>query len=205
MRLPFLPVRGCCRFCGRDAPGLDREFVCEDCRTHAPHFDRAASSLRFELDARKMMLDFKRRQHLWLRDDFVDFLESVVRARFIVDEIDVVLPMPTTFKHRIDRGYNPTDYLARPLARRLERPYEAAALARTAHPKRQSGLKEEERRENVKGTFLVKKPLVVKDRTVLVVDDVMTTGSTLSACAQCLKASGAARVWCASLCRSVRA
>ena len=204
MRLPFVPTDGCCRRCGRDVPGLDREFVCEDCRTHAPAFDRVASALRFENEARQMMLDFKFRRHLWLRDDFADFLEGIARARFKVGEIDLVLPMPSTLPHRLDRGFNQCDYLAKALAKRLEKPFEKRVLRRVGSPERQSRLSEDERRENVKGTFSVRRPDPVKDLTVLVVDDIMTTGSTLSECARALKAAGAVRVWCVTLCRSIR-
>ena len=185
-------------------PGLDREFVCEDCRTHAPAFDRVASALRFENEARQMMLDFKFRRHLWLRDDFTDFLEGIARARFKVGEIDLVLPMPSTLPHRLDRGFNQCDYLAKALAKRLEKPFEKRVLKRVGSPERQSRLSEDERRENVKGTFSVRRPDLVKDLTVLVVDDIMTTGSTLSECARALKAAGAVRVWCVTLCRSIR-
>lgn len=63
---------------------------------------------------------------------------------------------------------------------------------------------QEERVENVAGTFAVMRPAAVKGRTVLLVDDVMTTGSTLSEAAAELKRAGAKRVWCVSLARSIR-
>jgi len=204
MRLPFLPTTGCCRRCGRDVPGLDREFICEDCRTHRPHFDRVASALRFEDVARQMMLDFKFNRHLWLRDDFVDWLEGIARAWFKVDEIGFVLPVPTTLLHRADRGFNQCDYLAKALARRLGCPCSGHALRRTGSPKRQGGLGEEERRTNVVGTFEVVRPQKVAGKTLLLVDDIMTTGSTLSECARTLKAAGAGKVWAVTLCRSIR-
>ena len=204
MRLPFLPTTGCCRRCGRDVPGLDREFLCEDCRRYRPHFDRVASALRFEGEARQMMLDFKFNRHLWLRNDFVDYLEGVALARFKVEAIDLVLPMPATRWHRLDRGFNPCDYLARALAKRLDRPFAAHVMRRVGSPKRQGRLSEEERRENVKGTFAVRKPDLVRGRTVLVLDDIMTTGSTLSECAKTLKEAAAAKVWCVSLCHTRR-
>ena len=204
MRLPFVPTDGCCRKCGRDVPKLDREFLCEDCRTHRPHFDRVASAFRFDAEARQMMLDFKFNRHLWLRDDLVDALEGIARARLKVDEIGLVLPMPTTLWHRADRGFNQCDYLAKPLAKRLGRPFAKHAMKRIGSPKRQGGLDEEERRTNVEGTFAVTRPDLVTKRTVLVVDDIMTTGSTLSECARTLKAAGAAKVWAVTLCRSLR-
>ena len=202
-RLPFAPVDGCCRRCGRDAVGLDGEFLCEDCRSRRPAFDRAASALRFDGDARTMVNSFKFRNRLWLRDDLVDWLEAAARARFKVDEIDVVVPMPSTFWHRLDRGYNQCEYLGRALARRLGRPFDAHALRRVGSPRRQGGLAEVDRLANVVGTFACRRDFNTRT-TVFVVDDIMTTGSTLSECARELKRAGASRVWCITLARSLR-
>lgn len=210
MRLSFVPTKGCCRRCGRDVAGLDREFVCEDCRTHRPSFDRVASVLRFDGEARQMLLDFKFQRHLWLRDDFTDWLEGTVRARFRVNQIALVLPMPTSFRHRWDRGYNQCDYLAQALAKRLGVPFSKHVVKRVGDPARQGGLSEEDRRENIKGTFVVTRwgrrwlTRMPRGSSVLVVDDVMTTGSTLSECAKTLKDAGFKRIWCVSLLRSLR-
>ena len=203
-RLPFTPTDGCCRRCGRAAEKLDGEFLCEDCRTYRPSFDRVASALSFEGDAREAMNAFKFKNHLWLRDDLVDWMEAAARARFKVDEIDVVVAMPSTFLHRLDRGYNQCAYLARPLAKRLGKSYAPFVLRRKGNPKKQGRLSEEERRTNVIGTFGVLRPRAIVGRTVMVVDDIMTTGSTLSECAAELKRAGAARVWCVTLARSLR-
>ena len=145
-RLPFTPTDGCCRRCGRAAEKLDGEFLCEDCRTYRPSFDRAASALSFEGDAREAMNAFKFRNHLWLRDDLVDWMEAVARARFKVGEIDVIVAMPSTLWHRLDRGYNQCAYLARALAKRLKKPYAPFVLRRKGNPKKQGRLPEEEGR-----------------------------------------------------------
>ena len=200
--MPFAPVNGCCRRCGRDAAGLDGEFLCEDCRTHRPRFDRAASALRFEGDARDIVSAFKFKHHAWMRDDLVDWLEGVVRARFVVDGVDFVVPVPSSLLRRLDRGYSQCEYLASALAKRLGKRYDARALRRTGSPRRQVGLDEAARRTNVVGTFTCRRRL--SGETVLVIDDVMTTGSTLSECAKVLKESGAGKVWCATLVRSLR-
>jgi len=205
MRVPLASQTGCCRICGRSVEALDREFLCTDCSgAFKPHFDRAASALRFEGLGREMVNAFKFRNSVHLRDDFVDWMEAAARIRFDVPAIDVVLPMPITRLHRWLRGYNQSDYLARVLAARFDRRYDASALGRSGRPKRQSTLTEEERRENVKGTIAVRRPEWIRGRTVLVVDDIMTTGSTLSECARVLKEAGAFRVWCLTLARSIR-
>ena len=154
-----------------------------------------------------MVNDFKFRNHIWMRDDFVDWMEAAARTRFRVDAIGVVAPMPSTLLHRLDRGYNPSGCLAKALARRLQRPYDPNALRRTGSPRRQGGLSEEDRRTNVVGTFRCRRSYAAppggEGTTVLLVDDIMTTGSTLSECARELKRAGAARVWCVTLARSL--
>lgn len=166
--------------------------------------DDAASAVRFECETREIINDYKFNSHIWLRDDFVDWIEAAARSRFDVSAIDAVIAIPTTLGHRINRGYNQSALLAEPLAKRLDRRFLGRAVARTGHPKRQSSLTEEERAENVKGTFVVREPELVRGRTILLVDDIMTTGSTLSECAKTLKAAGAWRVWSVTLARSVR-
>ena len=201
-RLPFIPVDGCCRRCGCDVYRLDGEFLCEDCRVRRPAFDRAASAVRFEGDARKLLGGFKFNRKIWLNDDFADWLEGAARAHFKTQEIDLLVPVPLKFRRRLDRGYNQCEYLASALAGRLGKPVAKNLLKRIGSPARQSSLSEDERRENVKGTFKVRNPEKVAQRTVMVVDDVMTTGSTLAECARVLKEAGAARVWCISLMHS---
>lgn len=203
-RLPFVPVDGCCRVCGRDVAQLDGEFLCADCREYRPAFDRAASAFRFEGLARELVNGFKFRSQLWLRDDFSDWLEATVRARFKTEAIDLVVPMPSTLGHRLNRGYNQCAYLASAVAKRLGKPCSNHVVRRVGHPRRQGGLTEDERRENVIGTFAVRRPVLVRGKTVLVVDDILTTGATLSACAQALKDAGAERVWAVTLARTVR-
>ena len=203
-RLPFVPLQGCCRRCGRAVEKLDVEFLCTDCRATRPAYDRAGSALAFDGDAREALNAFKFRTHFWMRDDLVDWLEAAARARFKVEEIELVLPMPSTFRHRFDRGYNQCAYLARPLAHRLGKPYSSVTLWRKGSPKRQGELNERERFQNAVGTFRVLTPSAVCGKKVLVVDDIMTTGATLSAAAAALKEAGAARVWCVTVARSLR-
>ena len=77
-------------------------------------------------------------------------------------------------------------------------------MRRRGSPRRQSGLSEDDRRANAVGSFSVMRPSRVVGRTVLVVDDIMTTGATLSECAAELKRAGASRVWGLTLARSLR-
>jgi len=200
-RLPFVPVKGLCRRCGRDAVGLDGEFLCQECRELRPHFDRVGCVFRFDGEAREAVNAFKFRRHLWLREDFADGLEACVRARFRVGEIACVTPVPSTLAHRWERGYSPCEILASALARRIGKPCRGL-LRRVGSPRRQGELTEEERRTNVLGTFAPRTGC--GGGAVLLVDDIMTTGSTLSEASRVLKAAGAGKVWCVTLARAWR-
>lgn len=205
MRIQFVEQHeGCCRVCGRPVEELKYDYLCNDCRVYKPHYDRAATALYFADEARRLVLNFKYNGRFWLLEDFCDWLEGAACARYALEDVDIVLSMPITLWHRLGRGYNPSALLAKKLAKRMKKPYYGTILARKGHPKRQAGLSEEERRENVKGTFKVRKASLIQGRTVLLVDDVMTTGSTLSEAAKALKAAGARVVLTLTLARSFK-
>lgn len=204
MGIPFYPQRGCCPRCGKAIAAADRDILCGECRTgKAPRFERVANAICFEDDARRMVLDYKFNGHLWLRDDFTDWLEAAANARLSPVAVDLVIPMPITMFHRFDRGFNQCEYLAKALAERFRRKCDASILRRKGRPRRQAGLAREERWQNVKGTFAVKHPECIAGRTILLLDDVMTTGATLSEAAGALVNAGAWRVWAISLARPV--
>jgi len=113
---------------------------------------------------------------------------------------DVVVPMPLHWRRRWKRGFNQSALLARLIARRCSIPM-VNAVRRTRATAAQAGLSNAKRRENVAGAFRVKKPRAVEGRRVLLIDDVMTTGATASACAVALKRGGASSVTLLALAR----
>lgn len=204
MGVPFILQEGGCRVCGRDVEGYAGEFVCEKCRERSPFFDAAASAVDFSGQMRETILRYKDGRAQWLTEDFADWIEAAARSRFDLARVDVVLPVPSTLFRLIDRGMNPAACLAKALARRIGRSFRDDVLRRSLASRKQAYLSEEERWENAKDSFSVARAEFAKGRTVLLVDDILTTGATLSGCAKALKAAGAWRVWCVTLARAVR-
>jgi ComF family protein len=112
---------------------------------------------------------------------------------------EVVVPVPAHWWRRFERGFNQSELLAREVARGLALPLAARALVRAAYRRPQVGLSGQRRPANVAAAFRIGRPAVVAGRRVLLVDDVRTTGATLSACAAALRAGGAAAIYAATL------
>jgi ComF family protein len=191
-----------CDCCGLKLDGEIRHaFLCTACRERPPHFDRARSAGRFRGVLRDLLHQFKYGQATWLGSDLAEFLHGCVLAHFAADEIDLVVPVPLHRKKLRDRGYNQAALLAGVLAARLGRPCAGDVLARVRATPTQTRLHADDRRRNVRGAFAARAPGWVRGRTVLLVDDVMTTGATLGEAADTLKRAGAWRVWAATVAR----
>jgi ComF family protein len=106
---------------------------------------------------------------------------------------DLILPIPLHPRRQRQRGYNQSERLARPLAEALAIQFDRAALRRTRHTAPQVGLGPAERADNVRGAFAAEAQ-VVSSRRVLLIDDVLTTGATMTAAAEALLAAGAQSV-----------
>jgi ComF family protein len=122
-------------------------------------------------------------------------LGDLLAAAFPRDErFDAIVPVPLHWTRRWRRGFNQSSLLAANLARRTGLPV-VAALSRTRATAAQAGLSHNARRRNVGGSFQCRRASqTLRGKRVLLIDDVMTTGATGSACAQMLKRAGASRV-----------
>jgi ComF family protein len=119
----------------------------------------------------------------------------------------VVIPVPLHRAKRRQRGFNQSELLARSALRHLDRSrfeLHVGNLHRVRSTVSQTGLTRHQRRENVRGAFVVTAPERIRDRSVLIVDDVYTTGTTLNECARVLRAAGARHVVVATVARVYR-
>jgi ComF family protein len=113
---------------------------------------------------------------------------------FPPDAFQCILPVPLHPKRLREREFNQSVLLARPLAARLGIPVDLDAVERVVHTPPQSASTEAERRKNLRGAFRVRKPECVKGRSILLFDDVYTTGATLEELARSLLGAGARQV-----------
>jgi ComF family protein len=113
-----------------------------------------------------------------------------------------VVPVPLHRAKSSDRGFNQAEEIARAAVKQLGA-FELATrvLVRNRPTTSQTGLTRHQRRANIRGAFEVRDTLKIADRNVIVVDDVMTTGTTAEECARVLRKAGAAKVWIATVAR----
>jgi len=176
---------------------LDEEGVCRLCRTRARGFDTAYCFGAYEGTLRELIHLFKYGRMKPLAKTLAAHMAAALpRDR----RFDVVVPMPLHWRRQWQRGFNQSELLARVTARRCGIPM-VNAVRRTRATAAQAGLSNAERRENAAGAFRVRKPRAIEARRVLLVDDVMTTGATASACAMALKRAGAKSVTLVALAR----
>ena len=112
------------------------------------------------------------------------------------EEVSGIVPVPLHLSKRRERGYNQSEYICRGIAPVLAVPVEAKTVIRRVYTQSQTKLKSEERKRNVAGVFALRpgSSFMLKDATLLLVDDVVTTGATMQSCAQVLIDGGAKRI-----------
>lgn len=185
----------CCAWCGNPIEGrVDHVYTCFHCAKMQPAFDRARSAVRFQGIAATLVHQFKYHSALWLRNEFVEWLDTCLRVHFSDVVFDAVCPVPLYPARARQRGFNQAALLAAALACRLRKPCWHRALRRLRPTETQTHLTARQRLSNVSGAFQAGTRKRLKNRTILIVDDVMTTGATTSACARALKEAGCAAV-----------
>ena len=190
-----------CPRCGapfRHAIALDGDGSCGECAATDSGFDAAYAFGPFDAELRELIHLFKYGRVEALAKPLGRMLSLAIPSG---GNFDVIVPMPLHWRRRWSRGFNQAALLARELAAATGVPL-ARAVRRSRSTEAQARLSRTARHANVRDAFVVPRPASVAGKRVLLVDDVMTTGATLSACARAMKRGGASHVAAITLARA---
>ena len=189
----------------------DEAPLCPMCRRAAPRFKRAVAFGSYAAELRDLIHLFKYRQVKSAGPYLARMLHQAMAPLDLPDQV-IVIPVPLWPGKRRARGFNQSEELARALLRSLIRlgrastsiQLDTVSLVRKRDTASQTGLTRQQRHANLRGAFAVVHPARVAGQTILIVDDVMTTGTTAGECARVLLRAGAKEVFVATVARATR-
>lgn len=191
----------CCSICGIPFDYADHNSICLDCMQNKPDFDLARAVFLYEGVARKMALAFKYADKIEAVSYFSQLMINA-GSIFFKNKIDYIIPVPIHRYKLILRKYNQSALLAREIAKKTGIQISYDALIRNKNTKPQAMFHKKERFNNIKNVFKVNRTEIIKNQNLLLIDDVLTTGATVSECAKIMKAGGAEKVYVLSLART---
>lgn len=172
---------------------------CRQCDDH--YYDRATAAAIYEGAVAACIVRLKQVRH------FPNRLDKLIRGavpRLGRLPVDLIVPVPLSAERRAERGFNQAEVVSHFVSRATGTPVDCHTLARTRNtPMHRTGMDRRARELTVQEAFRVVRPQLVAARSILLVDDVLTSGATASACARALKRSGASQVHVFTLARAV--
>lgn len=190
-----------CPICGRRLTPQE-SFVCLDCQLAAPYthlwqsrdnameqrfwgivpIERAAAFLWFTEGSkwREIIHEFKYHSHWFLAEQSAEWFASELLRTDFLEGIDLIVPVPLHWHRRLSRGYNQSEYIAAGISHKTKIPYTFNAVKRIVDNPPQAGAKFLDRWQNIDNIFTVTRPEALEGRHILLVDDVFTSGATLT-------------------------
>jgi competence protein ComFC len=195
------PIKGeICSICG-DHNRNSSCMICQQCLTNPPRYTGLRSWSEYSGPIQPAIQNLKYNNNFGLAEILAEQIYKVFKQQSW--KIDVVSPMPLDPKRVRARGHNQSEYLAVPFAKVSGIEYSSKTISKFRSTRPQVGLSHQERIHNVKDVFTARAE-IVSGKSILLIDDVITTGATMDSCAGALKKAGAARVYGISVARAIR-
>ena len=192
-----------CQQCSEPFEGsITSEFTCANCAHRTIYFDAAVAAYRGRGIVREIIHEFKYGRQIHLRHLVARWLQAAMDdERLRGSQFDIIVPVPLHATRLRERGFNQASLLAALLSAQTSIPSQPV-LERIRYTTTQTVLDRSERMENLHNAFRLRKNADVRGLRMLLIDDVLTTGSTLSECARVLKRAGALSVHAATAARA---
>ena len=192
-----------CQKCSEHFEGsINIRFACANCAHRTIHFDAAVAVYRGRGIVRDVIHEFKYNRQIHLRHLLARWVRAALDDERLRNyQFDMMVPVPLHSARQRERGFNQASLLANLVSKNTSIPCRSL-LKRIRYTTTQTALDRSERMENLHNAFRLRKNADVRGLSVLLIDDVLTTGSTLSECARVLKGAGAISVHAATAARA---
>jgi ComF family protein len=198
--LLYPPVCGICGkgkntyLCKKCEIKLKREAVFGIDEYQDKYFDKHYYIFRYDSFIRKIILDYKFNEKPFLYKSFINFFNKYQKKYLQIDFYDIIVPVPISKKRLKQRGYNQSYLIAKEISEILNIKIEKDILVKKENNIQQSTLNKEEREKNVQDVYEIKNKESIKDKKILLIDDIFTTGATVNECSKLLKSAGAEKI-----------
>ncbi len=192
-----------CPRCGKGfVTEAGEDHLCSDCLLGKGHFRIARSFALYEGLMAEGISRFKYRGTSRLAKPLGSLLANFADPDFSFHRYDLIIPVPLHSSRLRQRGYNQSLLLAREVGRKFSIPLDFTSLRRIRPTPPQTQLSENERQKNIRGAFAVQDPEILLEKSILLIDDVFTTGATVEECSKVLLGAGAKQVDVLTLARA---
>lgn len=178
------------------------DLICSECRENKKFFKKSISLALYQDEFKDIIHHFKFYNKPYLANFLGEKLFNLISLEADYQNIDVIIPVPLQKNRERQRGYNQSLLISNVIGKHLKLKVLKNNLKRKGNNPPQSNLSYKERKENIRNCFYIKDSQAIKDKKILLIDDVFTTGSTVNECARILRHAGAKEVLVATLART---
>lgn len=183
-----------CKKCGKEERNPS-SGLCDDCTFGEHYFEQGLSLFLYDLIGKKLIQEIKYYGNIKMAHWIGRKISPKLNKMSWINEIDYILPVPLHPNRLKERGFNQAEEIVKGIRSSNKNLQYSPVLIRVKDTPHQTDLNKMQRQENIKDAFQVNDPSLIKNKNLLVIDDVYTTGSTLDACSKTLKEAGAKNVY----------
>lgn len=214
-----------CMACLEEAAPQQGSLFCVKCMFEIPysdHFENPANDLvklfygKSEIEhaaaylkfteggvVQNILHNFKYKKHLEIGTQLGEVVGDKILTSDLLKSLDIIIPVPLHENKKYQRGFNQSEVFGNGISKKIKKPIYDDILIRSKYTETQTRKSKSERRENVGDAFIVKDNTKILGKHILLVDDVITTGSTILACANILRESGASKISIVSIAKAI--
>jgi len=177
---------------------------CYDCSHNKNYFDLIKAPYKYEKSVKVLIHNFKYSNRFFLAKNFSSAMVDVILENNWDKQTDIIIPVPLFITRKFLRGYNQAALIADEISKKTNIKYSDKILIRKFYTKAQFALNRKARQENLQQIFYINKKYIdkIKNKNILLVDDIVTTCATVNSCAKVLKQAGAKKVFVISIART---